>query len=294
MKAESMSTASRAWRGGRADWKLHLLSSFSSAVAFVCLASALLVVFNLDAVRERWARSGRASVFLKEGTSEEAVTDLRKALEQTPGVTAVRYVSPSDARREVVADKTEASLAALPAEAFPASLEIELGNAVSEVQVASMTEKLAKIGPVESIETYQRYTDKLKSLLHAGVAASLVLALVVLAAVVSVVASTVRLAMQRRKIEIEVLHLVGATEQYVRRPFVVEGCVQGAAGAAAAVLLLSIMYLVVREHVADVLRVMIGVPPTFLPWYAIAGLVMLGAAIGAVASHFSLKRMVTV
>ena len=219
---------------------------------------------------------------------------LATALSAVPGVTAVRYVSPSDARREVVADKTEASLAALPAEAFPASLEIELGNAVSEVQVASMTEKLAKIGPVESIETYQRYTDKLKSLLHAGVAASLVLALVVLAAVVSVVASTVRLAMQRRKIEIEVLHLVGATEQYVRRPFVVEGCVQGAAGAAAAVLLLSIMYLVVREHVADVLRVMIGVPPTFLPWYAIAGLVMLGAAIGAVASHFSLKRMVTV
>jgi cell division transport system permease protein len=294
MKAESMSTASRAWRGGRADWKLHLLSSFSSAVAFVCLASALLVVFNLDAVRERWARSGRASIFLREGTSEEAVSDLRKALEQTPGVTSVRYVSSSDARREVVADKSEAALAALPAEAFPASVEVEVANTVSDAEISSMTEKIAKLGPVESIETYQRYTDKLKALLHAGVAASLLLAFVVLAAVVSVVASTVRLAMQRRKIEIEVLHLVGATEQYVRRPFVVEGCVQGASGAAAAVLLLSIMYLVVREHVADVLRAMIGVSPTFLPWYAIGGLVLLGATLGAAASHFSLKRMVTV
>ena len=294
MKAETMSTASRAWRGGRADWKLHLLSSFSSAVAFVCLASALLVVFNLDSVRERWARSGRASVFLKEGTSEEAITDLRRALEQTPGITAVRYVSQADARHEVIADKSESALASLPVEAFPASIEIEVATSMSDTEIASITDKIGKLAPVESIETYQRYTDKLKSLLHAGVAASLVLALVVLAAVVSVVASTVRLALQRRKIEIEVLHLVGATEQYVRRPFVVEGCVQGAAGAAAAVILLAILYLVVREHVSDVLRVLIGVPPTFLPWYAVGGLVALGALLGATASHFSLKRMVTV
>lgn len=294
MKAESMSTASRAWRGGRADWKLHLLSSFSSAVAFVCLASALLVVFNLDSVRERWARSGRASIFLKDGTTEESVADLRRALEQTPGITSVKYVSQADARREVISDKSEAALAALPVDAFPASIEIEVATTLSDGEMTAITEKISKLGPVESVETYQRYTDKLKSLLHAGVAASLVLAFVVLAAVVSVVASTVRLAMQRRKIEIEVLHLVGATEQYVRRPFVVEGCVQGASGALAAVILLATLYLVIREHVSDVLRALIGVPPTFLPWYAVGGLVALGALLGAAASHFSLKRMVTV
>ena len=294
MKAESMSTASRAWRGGRADWKLHVLSSFSSAVAFVCLASALMVVFNLDSIRERWARSGRASIFLKEGTTEESISELRRALEQTSGITAVRYVSPSDARREVVSDKSESSLAALPVDAFPASIEIEVATALSDTEIANITEKVGKLAPVESIETYQRYTDKLKSLLHAGVAASLLLAFVVLAAVASVVASTVRLSLQRRKIEIEVLHLVGATEQYVRRPFVVEGCVQGASGAVAALLLLGILYLVVRENVAEVLRSLLGVPPTFLPWYAVVGLVALGATLGAAASHFSLKRMVTV
>ncbi|HQP37735.1 MAG TPA: permease-like cell division protein FtsX [Polyangiaceae bacterium] len=293
MKASLMSTASRAWRGGRADWKLHILSSFSSAVAFVCLASALLVVFNLDSVRERWARAGRASIYLREGTSEESVGELRKALEQTGGITSVRYVSQADARREVVGDRSDDTLAALPVEAFPASIEIEVAHGLSDTEVASITEKLGKIGAVESIETYQRYTDKLKSLLHAGVIASLILALVVLAAVVSVVASTVRLSLQRRKIEIEVLHLVGATESYVRGPFVVEGCVQGASGAAAAVVLLGLLYLLVREHAAEMLRVMIGVSPTFLPWYAVLSLVALGAALGAIASQFSLRRMVS-
>ncbi len=289
-----MSTASRAWRGGKADWKLHALSAFSLAVAFVCLASALLVVVNLDEVRHRWARAGRASVYLRDGATDAMVSDLRHALEQTPGVTTVRYVSPADARREVVNDDSDASLAALPPEAFPASLEVDMASTVSDVDLQGMTANMKKLPVVESVETYQRYTDKLQGLLQAGVVGGLVLALVVLAAVVSVVASTVRLALQRRRIEVDVLRLVGATEQYVRRPFVVEGCVIGAAGAAAAVAILGIIYAIVQARVAEIATLILGVSPTFLPWYAVAGLVVLGAVLGAVSSHFSLKSMATV
>lgn len=289
-----MSTASRAWRGGRADWKLHVLSGFSLAVAFICLASALLVVFNLDSVRERWSRAGRASIYLRDGATPQMVAELRRALDKTPGITSVRHVSQEDARQEVVGTSSDAALAVLPAEAFPASLEIEMATTVSDVDLASITGRLKQIPAVESVETYDQYTQKLQGLTQAGMIASLILALVVLAAVVSVVGSTVRLALQRRRIEVDVLRLVGASEQYVRRPFVVEGCVLGAVGAASAVALLGIMYLVVRTQVADVVTMMLGVQPTFLPWYAVAGLVVLGALLGAGSSHLSLRRMVTV
>jgi cell division transport system permease protein len=289
-----MSTASRAWRGGRADWKLHVLSGFSLAVAFICLASALLVVFNLDSVRERWSRAGRASIYLRDGATPQMVAELRRALDKTPGITSVRHVSQEDARQEVVGASSDAALAVLPAEAFPASLEIEMATTVSDVDLASITGRLKQIPAVESVETYDQYTQKLQGLTQAGMVASLILALVVLAAVVSVVGSTVRLALQRRRIEVDVLRLVGASEQYVRRPFVVEGCVLGAVGAASAVALLGIMYLVVRTQVADVVTMMLGVQPTFLPWYAVAGLVVLGALLGAASSHLSLRRMVTV
>lgn len=289
-----MSTVSRAWRGARADWKLHLLSAFSSAVAFVCLAAALLVVFNLESMRARWARTGRASVFLRDGTSEQTVTELRRALEQMPAVTSVRHVSSSDARAELLGDAPDSVLSALPPDAFPASLEIEVDSSLSDADLASVTGKLQRIPAIESVETYQRHTDKLRSLLHTGVGASVVLAFIVLASVISVVASTVRLALQRRRIEIEVLRLVGATEPYVRRPFVIEGAVQGALGAVAATVMLGVFYLVVREHVSDFLKLLLGTSSTFLPWYAVVGLVMAGAVLGAVASHLSLKRMVTV
>ncbi len=62
----------RTWRAGRRDWRLQPLSIFSLAVAFVCLASALLVVTNLMAVRDRWSRAGRATVYLRDGATRGA------------------------------------------------------------------------------------------------------------------------------------------------------------------------------------------------------------------------------
>jgi cell division transport system permease protein len=79
------------------------------------------------------------------------------------------------------------------------------------------------------------------------VLASAILAAVVFAAVVSVVASTIRLTLQRRRIEVEVLKLVGATDDYVGRPFVIEGAVQGALGSFLAIVLVFVLFLVVRS-----------------------------------------------
>jgi cell division transport system permease protein len=271
-----------------------VLSGFSLAVAFICLASALLVVFNLDSVRQRWSRAGRASIYLRDGATPQMVAELRSALDKTPGITRVRHVTQEDARQEVVGSSKDTALAALPAEAFPASIEIDVASAMSAVDLAGITNSLKQIPAVESVETYEQYTTKLQGLMNAGLIASLVLSLIVLAAVVSVVGSTVRLALQRRRVEVDVLRLVGASEQYVRGPFVVEGTVLGAAGAASAVALLGFLYLIIRSHVAEVIAMMLGVEPTFLPWYAALGLIGFGAAIGAASSHFSLRRMVTV
>ena len=81
---------------------------------------------------------------------------------------------------------------------------------MSELQDIAL--KLRALPAVDSVETYERGTERLSALLGGGVTAAACLALVVLAAVVSVVSSTMRLLMQQRRIEIEVLKLVGATD----------------------------------------------------------------------------------
>jgi cell division transport system permease protein len=223
----SESTVRRARRGMMREWRLHLLSVFSLAVAFVCLGASLLVVTNLRVVEQRWARSGRASVYLKDGASQDDVDALRAAVVRVSGVTAVHYLSSGDARIEFgeteIAKRSE--LAALPAEAFPASLEIEVAPEMSDADLADMIAKMKQLPAVDDVETYQSWTERLARLVRGGLAASAVLALVVFTAVLAVIGSTMRLALQRRRAEVEVLKLVGATDAFVKEPFVLEGSV---------------------------------------------------------------------
>jgi cell division transport system permease protein len=278
------------------EWRLHALSVFSLAVAFVCLGAALLVLTNLRALEERWIRAGRASVYLKDGATQDEVDALRAALVRVSGVTGVRYVSSGDARTEFgqreLAGKGQ--LAALPVEAFPASIELDVAQDMPDAELAEMVAKMKQLPSVDDVETYQAWTERLGRLVRAGVTASAILAVVVFAAVLAVVGSTMRLALQRRRTEIEVLKLVGATDGFVKQPFVLEGCMQGALGAVGAVALLAMLFLLVRGRFDTELASLVGLQPVFLSWQTAGGMVAVGALLGAAAAMASLRRMVAV
>ena len=282
----------RAIRAALADSKLHLLSVFSVAVAFVCLAATLLLAVNIDGVREKWSASGRASVYLRPQVDVETVQAVRQALIASEGVVRVEYLSSEQARADVIASSTDEALAALPSDAFPASLEVTLQDAQAVQRLEKLSMQLKALPAVESVETYKAWGNRLDELLSGGVTAALVLLSVVLAAVVSVVGSTMRMALSRRRAEVEVVKMVGATDSYVRGPFVLEGAAQGGLGALCALLLLGGLYLILRDSFDGALGTLIGVNPRFLPLTACLGLIVVGSAIGAVSAYASLRRLI--
>jgi cell division transport system permease protein len=277
------------------EWRLHALSVFSLAVAFVCLGSALLVLTNLRAAEERWAHAGRASVYLKDGALEADVEALRAALVKVPGVQGVHYISSGEARADFGRELDgHDELSALPVEAFPASVELDIAQDMSNADLADMVEKMKQLPAVDDVETYQSWTDRLTRLVRGGVTAAGLLSLVVFAAVLAVIGSTMRLVLQRRRTEVEVLKLVGATDAFVKKPFVVEGCVQGVLGALGAIGLLGVLFAVVRSRLDSELASLVGVEPSFLPWPVAVAMVALGAILGAIAALTSLRKLVSV
>ncbi len=292
----SIGTTRRARRGMLREWRLHALSIFSLAVAFVCLGAALLVVTNLRAVEERWAHAGRASVYLRDTASQQDIEEVKVALSKVPGILSVKYVSSGQARTEFGAQEsgTKSELVALPVEAFPASLELEVRPDMTDAELDSTVGKLKQLPMVEDVETYQVWTARLARLVRGGVAAAAMLAFVVFAAVISVVGSTIRLALQRRRTEVEVLKLVGATDRFVKGPFLLEGSAQGALGALGSILLLGALFLVVRGRLDGELSVLVGVEPSFLPWPVALGMVGMGAFLGMAAAFLGLRKLVTV
>jgi cell division transport system permease protein len=278
------------------EWRLHALSVFSLAVAFVCLGASLLVLTNLRSIEERWAHAGRASIYLKDNAPAQDVEALKNALAAVPIVTSVRYVSASQARAEFGQKESgpRAELAALPVEAFPASIEIDVRSDVTDAELADVVSKLRQLSAVDDVETYQAWTERLGRLIRGGVAAAALLAIVVFASVLAVVGSTIRLALQRRRTEVEVLKLVGATDRFIKGPFLVEGMSQGALGALGAIGLLAALFFLVRGRLDAELATLVGVEPSFLPWQVIVGMVLVGTLLGMFAALLGLRRLVTV
>ncbi len=292
----SIGTTRRARRGMLREWRLHALSVFSLAVAFVCLGAALLVLTNLKAIEERWAHAGRASIYLKDNAPAQDVENLKAALGSVNGVVGVRYVSAAQARAEFGQKETgpKAQLAALPVDAFPASLEVDVRPDLTDAEIADIVGKLKQLPAVDDVETYQAWTERLARLLRGGVTAAGLLALVVFASVLAVVGSTIRLALQRRRTEVEVLKLVGASDRFIKGPFLVEGSAQGALGATGAIGLLAALFFVVRGRLDSELATLVGIEPSFLPWYVALGMVLVGMLLGTLAALLGLRRLVTV
>ena len=276
-----------------ADLRLQFLSIFSVAVAFVCLTATLMVAVNIEHLRGGWSHTARASVYLRQGTEQEAIETIRAALVRAEGVTEVRYVSPDEARREVIGNSADEALSDLPLEAYPASLEVSLKDEAARQRVDQLSAQLGALPAVESVETYGAWGERLNEFLSGGVQAALLLVVIVLASVVSVVGSTMRMALSRRSTEVEVLKMVGATDSYVRGPYVMEGATQGGLGALLAILIVGCIHLILKDAFDGALASLLGMSPTFLPFFFCIGLVALGAGIGALSAYASLRRLLS-
>ena len=110
----------------------------------------------------------------------------------------------------------------------------------------------------------------------------------------AVIGNTIRLAVARRRGEIEVMKLCGATDRFVRSPFVLEGTFQGVAAALLAVLVLSLSFLIVRHHLDGSVAALTGIRATFIDPLTLVMLIVGGGLVGALGSAMSLRRYLSV
>jgi cell division transport system permease protein len=285
----------RAQRGLRDDLGLHVMAIVSLIVAFLCLGTALLSVENLSRVAQRWSRSQHLTVYLRDEAKANDVAQLRLVLESLHEVQKVEHVTAAKAR-QLFAEQTHVDRGnvELPNDAFPASLELDLANNVSAARVDKIAERVQQFAAVEEVETYRSFIGQFHALLDAGRSGAVMLALLVVVCVIAVIGNTIRLAVANRRREIEVLKLCGATDAYVRNPFLFEGILQGVVAASVAMLLLLIGYLATRGYIEATLSTLTGVRPTFLSVGTVLAVIGAAGLAGALGSALSLRRYLQV
>jgi cell division transport system permease protein len=290
-----LTALSRAKRACRDDMHLHAVAVASLAVAFLCLGVTQLAVSNLGRIAEKWGQSRHLTVYLEDGAERSAVEQLTLVLESLPEVKSIEHVSAESARQQFVEQvEMGADGSSLPAEFFPASLEIELRQKVTDKRLTEIAERVGLLAPVEEVETYRSWFADLERVLTGAELAAWALAVMVAVCVVAVIGNSIRLAVANRRDEIEVLKLCGATDGFVRAPFVAEGTIQGLVSAMVAMLILLVVYASLVGQVRPTFSVLTGVNPCFVDPLLVLAIIVGGGVVGALGSALSLRRYLVV
>jgi cell division transport system permease protein len=286
-----------AFREGAASlWRSRGSSVFAVlaiALALIVLGSLLIVTWNAEQLLAQWASAAECSVFLRDDATSEQRGAIEDFIDRSGAATGREYVSKAEA---LVRFKREFSeLAALTSgfddNPFPASIEVRLRpEADRDGRADSMLKGLAAMTGVADTRYDREWLTRVGGGLQTVRSAGFGLAVLMAFAAAVTVATVVRLGLQGRHEELEIMELVGAPMAFIRGPFVAEGFLQGGVGAAIAILVLWLGFLVIAAWWGqDLGAVLGGATVRFLPVrlcaYLVAGGMAVGSAGGLVAAR---------
>jgi len=278
-----------------------------AAVATVLITTLVLGVF-IPVVRAATAKTNEVrnkielEVFINDDATKAEVTELGNMIRDIRHVESIDYISKAEALRILktrLGDKSSIT-EDLPGNPLPRSYRIKLDDpqnvdvVKSSIQPTATNGDARYISPaIQDVKDREDDTQKILSatstikILLAGLAGLLVLASVLL------VANTIRLSIFARRREVEVMRLVGATNWFIRWPFVIEGLLVGFLGGIVAVALLWVAKVTVVDPWSDRFA-LIAAPDTIK--FSVLVIVLLGAAtaVSALGSGITLRRFLRV
>ena len=257
-------------------------------LSLLILVVFILLTLNVQSVIDRASEEMRAYVYLEDGVAAAASREIQMKLLGLEGISEVVFVSKDEALtsfRQALGGNKD-MLDALGSNPLPDAYRVKLKP---EYIRSEYLEKLAgEVGKWDGIEEF-RYGEKWlgrgEKLVRGFYVVDLCIGVIIILSVIFVIANTVRLTVLTRQKTIEVAKLVGATNAYIRIPFLVEGAFQGAVASLLAIALLAVIHAFAKRYLPGVL---------FLRGDSIFGFVVFCALLGALASYGAMRRFLKV
>ena len=241
--------------GRLAEHKLAtLLTTLVIGIALALPACLHLMIANAQSATGNWNRAVDLSVYMKIPTSLDEVRRIAERLQQRRDVADVEVLTADNALKEFRRNSGFGSaIDALTGNPLPHSLVV---HPKAEYATASHLEELAgdirELPSVDLVQLDTEWVNRLQAILEAVRRAVLLTAAFLGIGVMAIVGNTIRLDIQNRRAEIEVMKLVGGSDAFVRRPFLYSGVWYGVGGALIAWLLTAIVVGVLREPVSRI------------------------------------------
>ncbi len=232
-------------------------------------------------------------VFIAENAAPKQVDALRVHLESDERVKpgGITFISKAKAL-EIMRKRNPELTQNLLSNPLPASFDV-VPKRGEDTEAIALSVQKAKLGAVDQVRYGKEVSQRILQIARAIQIVFLIAVVVLLAASTILIANTIRLSVHARRREIEVMKLVGASNWYVRGPFMLEGLLTGLAGSVAAVLLLFISREIAIPQILGHIQDDPDVRALAFTWTATV-LVLGGLAIGAIGSGLTLRRSLRV
>ena len=283
-----------AWQSFWRNLAVSLAAVVSITLILVLAGVNLLVghAFSqvLDGFREKVSEM---SINVADDTPLTSVYAFQQQLRADPRVASVTFITKDQALAQFVSDPSNAALSQqIYGNPLDAKLQVRVKSLDDVAAIDSLARQWPGVDPTDPTNYQGEFVNRMLQLSQwlniAGVALMVILVIVS----VVIVMNTIRTAVYHRRKEIEVMKLVGATEWFVRGPFVVEGVMTGLIAAAIALSLLVISYPpAVSRFSADISFIPLSFDPTFIASLA-RDLLVGGALLGALGSYIGVRRFV--
>jgi len=271
---------------------VHLVGIGTIAIAFIIFNSFVLVYVNINHWSDELGKSLTMSIYFKDQPESIQVEEIKKELINIQGVTIDKYVSKEEAMKalaEELGDKA-GLLNGLHENPLPASLEIIFSRADRDDSLPyHLKRKLEKMDIVDEVQYSQEWTRKIKAIMGGIKLIGSIIGGLLFLATLFIITNTIKLTVFARKNEIEILRLVGATNLFIKTPFLIEGSIQGLLGGLIAVIILFAAYMTVI--IKTELRIgFAALDVVFISPYLTVFLLLMSVIIGFAGSSIALGR----
>lgn len=273
---------------------MTLASIFTVVLSLFILGFFSIVILNLNKMADTLESQVQISVYLKDDLSQEEIDETKETLSKIEGLQDIKFTTREEAMenfKERLGDQQFLLDALDDTNPLPDSFSLTV---TSPQQVKTIADTAAALDSVESASYSQDIINHLFNLTHLIRLIGVALIILLTGAAIFIISNTIRLTVFARRKEIAIMKYVGATDWFIRWPFLLEGICLGFIGGGLATIFLYIVYNQVTQEIYEAMAFfpLISQHP-FIDYISLAILVA-GIIIGALGSTISLKRFLKV
>lgn len=264
------------------------------ALSLLVLGMVLLMFLNTNNWAQHLENQVQITVYMKEDASNDLLKSTKESLQKLPGVVSVEAVTKQQALqkfKERLGQQAKLLDSLGKDNPFPYSFQVHVD--VPE-RVQELIPEINKLKGIETAKFAQQTIKQLFELSRIIRICGIVVILMLCVATTFIIANTIRLTVFARSREITIMKYVGATDWFIRWPFLLEGLTFGLGGAAIAIFIINSLYTALLERIYTTLAFLPMLKPYPTLFWVDFFVIFVGCAIGMAGSYVSLRKFLRV